>query len=45
MTRREIIAVSIQISTKRTYWLCEQNVEFVSIKPGNTSNNVSALRG
>jgi len=42
MARREIIAVCRQICTLRTYALCEQNVEFVSIKPGNTSNNDSA---
>ena len=44
MARREWIAVCCQICTKRTHALCEKNVEFLSIKPGNTPNNDSALR-
>jgi hypothetical protein len=43
MARRELIVVCSQNCTKRTYPLCEQNVEFVSGKHGNTSNNDSAL--
>ena len=35
MLYREIIAVCSQIHTKHINTLCEQNVEFVNVKPGD----------
>ena len=36
MLYREIIAVCSQIHTKHIVTVCEQNVEFVNVKPGGT---------
>jgi hypothetical protein len=36
MLNSEIIAVCSEIHTKHINTLCEQNVEFVNVKPGGT---------
>jgi len=45
MLYREIITVCSQIHTKHTNTPCEQNVEFVSVKPGGTYSDHWAVRG
>jgi len=45
MLYREIIAVCSQIDTKHVNTLCEQNVEFVNVKPGGTYSDHWALKG
>ena len=45
MLYREIISVCSQIRTKHTNTLCEQNVEFVNVKPGGIYRNHWALNG
>jgi len=42
---REIRAVCSQIHTKYVNTLCEQNVEFVNVKPGGIHSNHWALKG
>jgi len=44
MLYREIIAVCSQIHTKHINKLCEQNVEFVYIKPGGTYSDHWVLK-
>jgi len=44
MLYRDIIAVCSQIHAKNTHTLCEQNVEFVNLKPGGTYSNHQALK-
>jgi hypothetical protein len=39
MLYREIIAVCSEIHTKHINILCGQNVEFVSVKPGDTHSS------
>jgi hypothetical protein len=39
MLYREIVAVCSQIHTKHINTLCEQNVEFVNVKPGGEHCN------
>jgi len=43
MLCREIIAVCSEIRTKHINTLCEQNIEFFNIKPGDTYSNHWAL--
>ena len=45
MLYRGIIAVCSQIHTKHINALCEQNVEFVNVKPGGTYSNFCVLEG
>jgi hypothetical protein len=45
MLYREIIAVCSEIHTKHINTLCEQNVEFVNIKPGGTYSDHWVLKG
>ena len=45
MLYREIIAVCSQIHTEHINILCEQNVEFVSVKHGGTYSYHYALKG
>jgi hypothetical protein len=44
MLYSEIIAVCSQIHTKHVNTLCEQNVEFVSVKPNGKYSNHCALK-
>jgi hypothetical protein len=44
MLYREIIAVCSEIHTKHINTLCEQNVEFVNVKPGGAYSNHCALK-
>jgi len=39
MQYREIIALCSEIHTEHTNTLCEQNEEFVNVKPGGTYSN------
>jgi len=39
MLYREVITVSSEIHTKHINTLCEQNVEFMSVKPGGNYGN------
>jgi hypothetical protein len=39
MLYREIAAVCSEIHTKHINTLCEQNVEFLNVKPGGTYSN------
>jgi len=45
MLYREIVAVCSQIRTEHINTLCGQNVESLSVKPGGTHGNHSALEG
>ena len=44
MSYREIIAVCSEIHTEHIKTLCEQNVEFVVVKPGGTYSNHWAVK-
>jgi hypothetical protein len=43
MLYREIM--TSEIHTKNIYTLCEQNVEFMNVKPGGTYSNHWTLKG
>ena len=45
MPYREIVAVCAEIHTKHINALCEQNVEFVNVKPGGTYSDHLVLEG
>jgi len=44
MLYRKIIAVCCQIHTNHINTLCEQNVEFVNVKPGGTYSDHRVLK-
>jgi len=44
MSYEEIIAVCSEIHREHTDTLCEQNVGFVSVKPGGTYSNHWAVK-
>jgi len=43
MLYREIIVICSEIHTKHINAACEQNVEFVNVKPGGAYNNLTYL--